>query len=1199
MSRLSTACREHPPGDVRGTPRLSSRGGRRSSLRRALVGCSLAALALITAITGTREPAAADGGGPRFIKGVNFNGNPVTVEGNQWLSYSQARADGLTVSNAITWTWTVPFNPAPSADVAHVLGTGIGRLAPPNGQGFGVAQTIPNGDYQVYLWMVENNADHYRDAEVRLEGVTAATNKGDLPFGNWERIGPYPVTVGDGVLNVDILRATKGDPLLCGMEIYGTGPEVAITNPSSGATLSEGSTVEVEATADDPAGVDRVEFFAGSTLLGSDDTAPYSATWSNLQAGSYTLTARAYSETGLSTTSAAVQVTVGQSSSTFVRGINLNGPAVVIEGNQWLSHAEATASGFSTEDAITWTWPIELTPDPDADTETMLGSGVGRLSPPNGDGFKMTQALPAGEYEVYLWLVENNADFYRDVTVELEGTQVAVGAGELPYGYWQKYGPYPVSVSDGALDIDILRESKGDPLVCGLAIYDAEGGNQKPAVQITAPVNGSTATAGSTVAITANASDPDGTIERVDFCANGNLLGSDFGSPYAFDWANVPVGTHTIVAKAIDNNGASTSSTAVQITVNAGGGSGTLGFVRGVNFNGDAVTIEGNEWLSYSQAQAAGLTVSNAQVWSYSVALTPTPTADEQNVLTRGLWRAAPPVGEGFSVAQPLTTGDYEIYLYTVENFQTSYRDLDVKLEGAVAAESIGQLNFGTWQKYGPYRVSVTDGTLNLDVLRRSKGDPLLCGMSIFSAAPQVQITSPIPIAVLPEGTPVQVTAVAQSSVGISAVEFYSGDTLLGTDTSAPYTLAWGTPAVGSYSLTAKATDTTGLPGFSAPVHVTVAPFVTGVNLNGEAAVVDGKPLLSHSAAIAGGMTLRDAITWNWPIAVTPSADSDTRRMLGSGIGRYASSNGDTFGLSQPIANGDYHVYVWAVENNTDYYRNANVRLEGNTVAVGIGDLPYSGWRKYGPYDVTVADGVLDLDMSRTSRGDPLLCGFAIYGGHAAAAHPVQVMPLGDSLTYGVIDASDYGVGGYRRPLAAAIEADGLSVDWIGSLKTGTNDFDRDHEGRNGWTIQQLSDQVEDWMVNWQPEVILLTAGVNDLAQGATPEVAAQRMDTLLNKLFTARPNAHVLLATLTPVKSPNSYVSNPAAVLDLNSRFPALAQAHAGLGRNIRLVDVASGAGLTGDDYGPDGLHLNHSGYQKVANVWHPEVKGEVKALR
>ena len=60
----------------------------------------------------------------------------------------------------------------------------------------------------------------------------------------------------------------------------------------------------------------KVEFFQGSTSLGVDTGSPYSVTWSNVSAGSYSLTAIATDNEGATTTSSAVSITVSGSGGT-------------------------------------------------------------------------------------------------------------------------------------------------------------------------------------------------------------------------------------------------------------------------------------------------------------------------------------------------------------------------------------------------------------------------------------------------------------------------------------------------------------------------------------------------------------------------------------------------------------------------------------------------------------------------------------------------------------------------------------------------------------------------------------------------------------------------------------------------------------------------------------------------------------------
>ena len=57
-----------------------------------------------------------------------------------------------------------------------------------------------------------------------------------------------------------------------------------------------------------------MDFYAGTQLLGSSTSSPYSITWNNVAAGSYALTAVATDNVGQKTTSQAVAVTVAPAS---------------------------------------------------------------------------------------------------------------------------------------------------------------------------------------------------------------------------------------------------------------------------------------------------------------------------------------------------------------------------------------------------------------------------------------------------------------------------------------------------------------------------------------------------------------------------------------------------------------------------------------------------------------------------------------------------------------------------------------------------------------------------------------------------------------------------------------------------------------------------------------------------------------------
>ncbi len=92
-------------------------------------------------------------------------------------------------------------------------------------------------------------------------------------------------------------------------------PTASITSPPNGSVIAAGNSVAINAVASDPdAGdsISKVEFYRdGTTLLcPADTTAPYSCNWTNVPAGSYTLTAKAYDQTTGTYVSSGVGITV-------------------------------------------------------------------------------------------------------------------------------------------------------------------------------------------------------------------------------------------------------------------------------------------------------------------------------------------------------------------------------------------------------------------------------------------------------------------------------------------------------------------------------------------------------------------------------------------------------------------------------------------------------------------------------------------------------------------------------------------------------------------------------------------------------------------------------------------------------------------------------------------------------------------------
>ena len=91
--------------------------------------------------------------------------------------------------------------------------------------------------------------------------------------------------------------------------------------------------------------------------------------------------------------------------------------------------------------------------------------------------------------------------------------------------------------------------------------------NLPPAVSINSPAHNSTTGTPGNLAISAAASDADGSVTQVAFFTNGVLHATDGTAPFSTIWVNPPVGSHTLTAVATDNDGATNLSTAITVYV--------------------------------------------------------------------------------------------------------------------------------------------------------------------------------------------------------------------------------------------------------------------------------------------------------------------------------------------------------------------------------------------------------------------------------------------------------------------------------------------------------------------------------------------------------------------------------------------------------------------------------------------------------
>lgn len=189
----------------------------------------------------------------------------------------------------------------------------------------------------------------------------------------------------------------------------------------------------------------------------------------------------------------------------------------------------------------------------------------------------------------------------------------------------------------------------------------------------------------------------------------------------------------------------------------------------------------------------------------------------------------------------------------------------------------------------------------------------------------------------------------------------------------------------------------------------------------------------------------------------------------------------------------------------------------------------------------------------------------------------LRVLPLGASSTVGVGSSA---TAGYRLPLWQRLTGDGGRVDFVGSRSTGPDALpDADHEGRSGWTAARMLPLTGGWVLAADPDVVLLHAGTNDLLRGASGRATAATLDRMLDRIFTAAPRAHVIMAGVwAPLPKQR------AARAELARALPRVAQKHRAAGRSVDHVDVGHlfPAGRTAD-----GLHAGPDAYRTIAGMW------------
>lgn len=193
--------------------------------------------------------------------------------------------------------------------------------------------------------------------------------------------------------------------------------------------------------------------------------------------------------------------------------------------------------------------------------------------------------------------------------------------------------------------------------------------------------------------------------------------------------------------------------------------------------------------------------------------------------------------------------------------------------------------------------------------------------------------------------------------------------------------------------------------------------------------------------------------------------------------------------------------------------------------------------------------------------------------GNVAAAQPVTVAALGDSLTQG------YGLAqgdGFVPQLQAWLDANGAQAQILNA-------------GVSGDTTAGGLSRL-DWTLNDEVGALIVTLGGNDLLRGIPPETSRANLDAILIKA-----KAQGLPVLLIGVTAPGNFGPDYKAAFD--AIYPELAAAHDTLLIPSFLAPIEAVRDESGDDAAmltlmqADGIHPNADGVALIVDAVGPKV--------
>jgi hypothetical protein len=234
----------------------------------------------------------------------------------------------------------------------------------------------------------------------------------------------------------------------------------------------------------------------------------------------------------------------------------------------------------------------------------------------------------------------------------------------------------------------------------------------------------------------------------------------------------------------------------------------------------------------------------------------------------------------------------------------------------------------------------------------------------------------------------------------------------------------------------------------------------------------------------------------------------------------------------------------------------------------------------------------------------------------SSSQNTIRIMPVGNSITFGYTDGSlsvDQ-MRSYRYGLKFLLNSHGYNTDFVGTQSSGCAYFsDCQHAGfggtqdqyilrllidgqityyTTGWVTEQTIQPPGPYLDVFNPDIILLHIGTNDVTNEGDAALTNQKITAILDKVdeYEARASKEVIVFVALILNRCNYSLQTTT----FNNGIKTLVQNRINSGDKLVIVDMEHDAGFVYMDDADmaDDLHPNEIGYSKMATLWYSSIE-------